>query len=159
MCVTMTINRECRIAKAKTVFHWISKQIYFRIRRKKVRSTTLFCYNFPCVLNPLLYTTNQCFPCMVHRPPMIMIKRKIIDFWCNWTFSLEKQKSLNINIAYYFLETLASRHENTWHHRVGPITPKINNFSLNHNHRRSVEHTRKILISFTEKGVKYTGKM
>ena len=27
----------------------------------------------------LLYTTNQCFPCIFHRPPMIMIKKKMID--------------------------------------------------------------------------------
>ena len=56
-------------------------------------------------------------------------------------FSLEKHKSLNINIASYFLETLASPHENTWHRRGGPITKTIDNFSLNHNHRRSVENT------------------
>ena len=45
-------------------------------------------------------------------------------------FSLEKQKSLNINIASYFLETLAPPHENTWHHRGGPITQTIDNFLL-----------------------------
>ena len=56
-------------------------------------------------------------------------------------FSLEKQKSLNINISSYFLETLASPNEKTWHERVGPFTQKINQFSLNPNHRRSVEHT------------------
>ena len=73
-------------------------------------------------------------------------------------FSLEKQKSLNINIAYYFIETLASPHENNWHHRGGPITQTIDHFYLNPNHRRSVEHTRKTLISCIEKGVKYTVK-
>ena len=74
-------------------------------------------------------------------------------------FYLEKQKSLNINIASYFLETLASPNEKTWHDRGGPITQTINHFSLNPNHRRSVEHTWKTLISCIEKGVKYTGKM
>ena len=73
-------------------------------------------------------------------------------------FYLEKQKSLNINIAYYFLETLASLHKSTWHHRGVTITQTINNLSLYHNHRRSVEHTWKTLISCIEKGVKYTGK-
>ena len=58
-------------------------------------------------------------------------------------FSLEKQKSLNINIASYLLETLASPNEKTWHDIGGPITQTINHFSLNPNHRRSVEHTRK----------------
>ena len=72
--------------------------------------------------------------------------------------SLAKQKSLNINIASYFIETLASPHENTWHHRGGPITQTIENFSLNHNHRRSVEHTWKTMISCIEQGVKYTGR-
>ena len=73
-------------------------------------------------------------------------------------FSLEKYKSLNNNIAYKFIETLASPHENNWHHRGGPITQAIDNFSLNPNHRRSVEHTWKTLISCIEQGVKYTGK-
>ena len=73
-------------------------------------------------------------------------------------FSLEKQKSLNINIASYSLETLASPNEKTWHDRGGPITQTINHFSLNPIHRRSVEHTRKTIISSLEKGVKYTGK-
>ena len=72
-------------------------------------------------------------------------------------FSLEKQKSLNIIIASYFIETLAFPHENPWHHRRGPITQTIDNFSLNPNHWRSVKHTRKTLISCIEKGVKYTG--
>ena len=43
-------------------------------------------------------------------------------------FSLEKQKSLNINIASYFLETLTSPHKNTWHHRGGPIKQIIDHF-------------------------------
>ena len=71
-------------------------------------------------------------------------------------FSMEKQKSLNINIASYFLETLAYPNEKTWHDRGGPITQTINHFSLNHNHRRYVEHTWKTMISSLEKGAKYT---
>ena len=55
--------------------------------------------------------------------------------------SLEKHKSLNINIASYFIETLAPPHPNAWHHRGGPLTQTIDHFSLNHNHRRSVELT------------------
>ena len=55
--------------------------------------------------------------------------------------SLEKQKSLNINIASYFLETLASLNGKTWHERGGPISQTINQFSLNPNHQRSVEDT------------------
>ena len=62
-------------------------------------------------------------------------------------FSLEKQKPLNINIASYFLETLTPLHKNIWHHRGGPITQTIDHSSLDHNHRRSVEHTWKTLIS------------
>ena len=71
-------------------------------------------------------------------------------------FSLEKHKSLNINIASYFIETLAPPHKNTWHHRGGPITQTIDNFSLNPNHWWYVEYTWKTLISCIEKEVKYT---
>ena len=73
-------------------------------------------------------------------------------------FYLEKQKSLNIDIASYFLKTLASPHKNNSYHRGGPITQTIDIFSLNHNHRKSVGHTQKTLISCIEKGVKYTRK-
>ena len=58
-------------------------------------------------------------------------------------FSLEEQKSLNINTASYFLETLASLNGKTWHERGGPIAQTINQFSLNPNHQRSVEDTQK----------------
>ena len=37
------------------------------------------------------------------------------------------------------------------------ITQTINHFSLNPNHWRSVDKTRKTMISYLEKGVKYTG--
>ena len=62
-------------------------------------------------------------------------------------FFLEKQKLLNITIAFYFFKTLASPHKNTWHNRGVPITQTIDHFYLNHNHRRSIEHTWKTLIS------------
>ena len=53
MCVTMKIDKERCIPKSETVLHWIRKHIYFRRRRKKVRSTMLFCYIFPVYLTPL----------------------------------------------------------------------------------------------------------
>ena len=71
---------------------------------------------------------------------------------------MEKQKSLNINIAYYFIDTLASQYASTWHRIGGPTTQIIDHFSFNPNRRRSVEHTWKTLIGCIEKGVKYTGK-
>ena len=71
--------------------------------------------------------------------------------------SLDLQKSLNLNIASYFINTLESPHANTWHHRGGPITHTIYNFCINPNHWRSVEHTWKTMIRSIEKGVKYTG--
>ena len=37
-------------------------------------------------------------------------------------FSLENKQKLNINIASFFLETLASPNEKNWHDRGGPIT-------------------------------------
>ena len=80
MCLMMTIDKDCCIAKAKTVLHWIRKQVYFIRKRYKVRFTMLFCYISSCVLNPLLYTTNQYFSCMFHRPLMIRIKTKNDQF-------------------------------------------------------------------------------
>ena len=74
-----------------------------------------------------------------------------------YKFSLENKQQLNINIASFFLVTLASPNEKTWHGRGGPITKTIDHFALNPNHRRSVENTRKTMISYLEKGVKYTG--
>ena len=71
--------------------------------------------------------------------------------------SLENKQKLNITIASFFLETLASLNEKTWHDTGGPITKTINHFYLNPNHRRSVKKTRKAMISSLEKGVKYTG--
>ena len=72
-------------------------------------------------------------------------------------FSLEKHKSLNINIAFYFIETLASPHKKSWCHIGVPITQTIDHFSLNSNHRQSMEHTWQTLVSCIEQGVKYTG--
>ena len=52
--------------------------------------------------------------------------------------SVDSQKSLKLNIASYFINTVASPHANTWHHRGGTITQKIDHFGLNPNHQRSV---------------------
>ena len=74
-----------------------------------------------------------------------------------YNFSLENKQKLNINIASFFLETLVPPNEKTWHDTGSPIKKTINHFSINLNHRRSVEKTRKTMISSLEKGVKYTG--
>ena len=76
-----------------------------------------------------------------------------------YNFSLENKQKLNIIIASFFLETLASPNKKTWHDTGGPITQTINHFSLNPNHRRSVEKTWKTMISYLEKGVKYTDSL
>ena len=65
------------------------------------------------------------------------------------------QYSLNLNIASCFINTLASPHANTWYHRGGPITQTIDNFGLNLDHWRSVEHTWKTVIGFIDQGLKY----
>ena len=58
-----------------------------------------------------------------------------------YNFSLENKQKLNINIASFFLETLASPNEKTWHVIGGPITKTTNHFSLNPNHWRYAEKT------------------
>ena len=62
------------------------------------------------------------------------------------------------SISSYFIETLSPPNKNNWHHRGVPITLKINFFSLNPNHRLSLEHIWKTLMSCIQKGLKYTGK-
>ena len=52
--------------------------------------------------------------------------------------SLDLKKSLNLNIASYFINTLAYPNANTWHHRGGPNKHKIDRFGINPNHRQSV---------------------
>ena len=78
----MTINKEHCIAKAKAILNLICKQIYFTRIIYKVRSPKFYCFISSCVLNPLIYTTNYCFPCIFNRPPMIMIKNKMINCLC-----------------------------------------------------------------------------
>ena len=70
--------------------------------------------------------------------------------------SLDLQKSLKLNIASYFIITLASPHADTWHHIGGPITHTVDNFCPIPNHERSMEHTQKTVISYIEQVVKYT---
>ena len=69
--------------------------------------------------------------------------------------SLDLHKSIILNIASYFINTLESPHANNWYHRCGPITQIIDHFGLNPNHHRSVEHTWKTVIIFIGQGVKY----
>ena len=71
--------------------------------------------------------------------------------------SLDLHKSINLNIASYFIHTLASPHANTCHQRGGPITHTIDNFGLNPNHQWSVEHTWKTVIRCIEQWFNYTG--
>ena len=54
---------------------------------------------------------------------------------------MELQKSLNLNIYSHFVNTLASPHDNTWHHIGGKITQTIDNFGINPNHWRYFENT------------------
>ena len=68
------------------------------------------------------------------------------------------QKPLKLNITSYFVNTLASPHVNTRHHRGGTSTQKIYHFGPNPNYQRSVENTWKIVISCVEQGVQYTGR-
>ena len=79
-----------------------------------------------------------------------------------YNFPLENKQKLNINIASLFLETLASRTKKSGMTQVvqlhkQSITQTINHFSINPYHLRSVKKTLKTMISYLEKGVKYTG--
>ena len=73
---------------------------------------------------PLISRTSK-------RPPIdSTTSRRTISYWPKISLLFGKKKSININIASYFLETLASPHENTWYHRGDPSTQIINHSNL-----------------------------
>ena len=69
--------------------------------------------------------------------------------------SLDLQKSLNLNIASYLINTLESLYESTCHHRGGPIIQAIDDFFLNPNYQRSVENTWSIQEEMEQEMVVY----
>ena len=76
-----------------------------------------------------------------------------ISYWPNL---FVPKTSFNLNIYYYFINTLASSNNNTWNHRGGTITQTTDYIGLNPNHWRSVVNTCKTIIGCIEQGVKYT---
>ena len=74
-----------------------------------------------------------------------------------YNFSLENKQKLNINIASYFLETLASPNGKTCLTQEVQLHKQSITFLLILIIGRSVEKTWKTMISSLDKGVKYTG--
>ena len=52
--------------------------------------------------------------------------------------------TLNLNIASYYLNHLASPDISTWHTGGGPITQTTKNLGLHNDNKRDVERTRKM---------------
>ena len=69
-----------------------------------------------------------------------------IQSWTQ-TLCLDSQKSLNLKIYSYSVNTLAYPHHNTWHKGDGTNTQTIDHLGLIPNHRRSLENVCKKGIS------------
>ena len=67
--------------------------------------------------------------------------------------------TLNLNIASYFLNILASPYVLTWFTTVGPITKTIKNIGLNKHHLNTVERTWKMVNRCKEMELQYIGKI
>ena len=67
--------------------------------------------------------------------------------------------TLNLNIASYFLNILASPDESTWNTTGGTITIPINCLGLTTHHRRTVEIMWLIVYICKDMELQYTGKI
>ena len=71
---------------------------------------------------------------------------------------VNKNTSLNLNIASYFLNILASPYVSIWSTTCGPINKTIKNLGLTRNHQKTVERTWYMVKKCKEMEQEYTGK-
>ena len=70
---------------------------------------------------------------------------------------VKKNTILNLNIASYFLNILASPDVSTWSTTGGPINKTIKHLGLNRQHRKTVERTGHMVNKCKEMEQEYTG--
>ena len=70
---------------------------------------------------------------------------------------VNKNTLLNLNIASYFLNILASPDALTWYTTGGPINKTIKNPGLTRNHRKILERTWHMVNKYKEMEQEYTG--
>ena len=70
---------------------------------------------------------------------------------------MNKNKLLNLNIASYFLNILASPDVLTWYTTGGPIHKPIKHLGLTRHHRKTVERTWHMVNKCKEMNQEYTG--
>ena len=66
--------------------------------------------------------------------------------------------TMNLNVASYFLNILASPDVSTWFTTGGPIKKTIKHLGLTKNHQKTVERTWHMVNMCTEMEQEYTGK-
>ena len=71
---------------------------------------------------------------------------------------LNNNTTLNLNIASYFLNILASPDESTWNTIGGPITKTINNPGLTKHHQKTVERMWHMFNRCKDMDKQYKGK-
>ena len=70
---------------------------------------------------------------------------------------VNNNKTLNLNIASYFLNVLASPDESTWPTKGGPINKTIEHIGLTRHHKKTVEITWHMVNKCKEMRQEYTG--
>ena len=70
---------------------------------------------------------------------------------------VNKNTILNLNIAYYFLNILASPDVSTWSTTGGPINKTITHLGLTRHHRKTAERTWHMVDKFKYMEQDYTG--
>ena len=70
---------------------------------------------------------------------------------------MNKNTLLNLNIASYFLNILASPDVSTWPTTGGPINKTINHLGLTRHHQKTVERKWHMINRCTEMDQEYTG--
>ena len=72
---------------------------------------------------------------------------------------VNKNTWLNLNIAYYFLNILASSDVSTWSNTGGSINKTIKHLGLTRNHQKTVERTWHMVNKCKEMEQQYTGNI
>ena len=70
---------------------------------------------------------------------------------------MNKNTVLNLNIASYSLNILASPYVSTWYTTVGPIDKTIKHIGLTRHHQKTVERTWHMVNKCKEMEQEYTG--
>ena len=70
---------------------------------------------------------------------------------------MNNNKIINLNIASYFLNVLASPYKSTWSTKYGPINKTIEHLRLSRHHQKTIKRTWHMVNKCKETKKEYTG--